>query len=151
MSADRLSHIGICVSELERSLRFYCDGLAFREVGRLEVEGAEASTLLEINDVELQAVYLERDGVRIELLAYEHGHSGEGSPAAMDRLGLTHLSFQVDDLGVTIDALKRAGGRVLEETRIENPALGARAIFCSDPDGTRVELVEAPQPRAARP
>ena len=146
MSGDRLSHIGICVSDIERSLRFYCGGLAFREVGRLQVQGAEASTLLEIDDVQLQAVYLERDGIRIELLGYGHGHSGSARPAAMDRVGLTHLSFQVEDLGTTLDAVKRAGGRVLEDTRIDNPALGARAIFCTDPDGTRVELVETRPP-----
>jgi glyoxylase I family protein len=37
------SHFGLCVSDLERSLRFYCDGLGFEraityeEIGRAHV------------------------------------------------------------------------------------------------------------------
>ena len=46
MAIQRLSHIGICVSDLERSRAFYCQGLGFQEAGELEVEGAPVDTLL---------------------------------------------------------------------------------------------------------
>lgn len=144
MALRRLTHIGICVSDLVRSRRFYCDALGFTEVGALSVSGDEASTLLEIDDVELEAVYLERDGVRIELLYYPTQTRGAlDTPVPMNQPGFTHLSFRVDDLGATIDALVKAGGRVLAHTRIENPQFRAGAVFVTDPDGTRIELVEA--------
>jgi len=69
-SIQRFSHVGICVSDLERSLAFYRDALGFREVGRLDVTGEAPETLLGLRDVDLEAVFLERDGVRIELLHY---------------------------------------------------------------------------------
>ena len=39
MNVQRLSHIGICVSELERSVAFYRDALGFEEISRLRVSG----------------------------------------------------------------------------------------------------------------
>jgi catechol 2,3-dioxygenase-like lactoylglutathione lyase family enzyme len=69
-SIQRFSHVGICVSDLDRSLAFHRDALGFREVGRLDVTGEAPETLLGLRDVALEAVFLERDGVRIELLHY---------------------------------------------------------------------------------
>ncbi|HVH18940.1 MAG TPA: VOC family protein [Myxococcota bacterium] len=140
----RFSHVGICVSELERSLAFYRDALGFREVGRLDVVGEAPETLLRLQDVDLEAVFLERDGVRIELLHYRWpAHRGNGEPRPMNALGLTHLSLRVDDLGAVVDSLESAGARVLRATRVRNDALASDAIFVTDPDGTRIELVSS--------
>jgi catechol 2,3-dioxygenase-like lactoylglutathione lyase family enzyme len=142
MAVGQLTHIGLCVSELDRAVRFYRDVIGFREVGRLEVTDARAGILLQMESVKLHAVYLERDGVRLELLYYAWpGHVGRPDPRPMNLLGLTHLSFQVDDLAAAIEKLRSAGARVLEDTRIGSPP----AIFVADPDGTRLELVQAPR------
>lgn len=139
----RVSHLGICVSDLERSLVFYRDALGFAFESELRVAGPPSETLLRLRDVRLRAVYLVRDGVRIELLHYETpGHRGDGSPRPMNQLGLTHLSLRVDDLDEALAALEARGVRVLRDTRIEHAQLRARAVFVTDPDGTLVELVE---------
>ena len=144
MAIRRVSHVGVCVAELERSLAFYRDGLGFRERRRLEVSGEETETLLGVGGVDLVAVFLERDGVQLELLHYRSpGHRGAGEPRPMNALGLTHLSLAVDDLDAVVATLERAGARVLRATRVHNPELGAYAIFVTDPDGTRIELVES--------
>jgi hypothetical protein len=36
------------------------------------------------------------------------------------------------------------GGRVMQETRVDNPRFSAGAVFVCDPDGVRIELVEQP-------
>ncbi len=59
-----MSHIGICVSDWERSLRFYRDVLGFQYAFELAVKGEPSDTLLALKDVALRAIYLERDGVR---------------------------------------------------------------------------------------
>ncbi len=152
MSILRLSHIGICVSDWERSFRFYRDILGFERLSELQLEGEPSSTLLQLSDVALRAIYLERDGTRIELLHYASpGHRGDGSPRPMNQLGLTHLSLRVDNLAATLDALNAAGVRVLAQTRIDIPAFEAAAVFIVDPDGTLIELVQAPGDPAARP
>jgi catechol 2,3-dioxygenase-like lactoylglutathione lyase family enzyme len=143
MGIRRFSHVGICVSDLERALAFYRDGLGFREVGRLDAAGDATETLLQLEDVDLCAAFLERDGVRLELLHYRWpAHRGSGEPRRMNALGLTHLSLRVDDLDAVAAKLEAAGARVLRGTRVRNDELASAAIFVTDPDGTRIELVE---------
>lgn len=141
----RLSHIGICVSDLERSVRFYRDALGFKQISELQIAGEPAATLLQLDDVDLHAVYLERDGMRIELLYYHKpGCSGDATPRPMNQLGLTHFSLRVDDLLELLTTLQAAGARVLEKSRIDIPVVNAAAVFVTDPDGTLIELVQAP-------
>lgn len=145
MSVQRLSHIGICVSELERSVHFYRDVLGFAELSRLQVEGPEAERLLNIAGGELQAVYLERDGTRLELLYYPvAGHEQNDTPRPMNRLGFTHLSLRVEDLDALLDPIVKAGGTPLVNSRVDNEAWGTKALFVTDPDGLRIELLQAP-------
>ena len=145
MARLRVSHIGICVSDWRRSLRFYHDVLGFRYLHELEVSGQPASRLLELEEVELRAVYLEREGVRIELLHYEQPAPVAGpTPRPMNQLGFTHLSLRVDDLDETLQELREAGVEVRADTRIEIPAVHTKAVFICDPDGASIELVEQP-------
>jgi lactoylglutathione lyase len=139
----RFSHLGICVSDLERALGFYRDALGFEVESELRVEGEPAQTLLRLRDVRLRAVYLVRDGLRIELLHYESpGLVGDAGPRPMNQRGLTHLSLRVDDLDTALARLEAHGARALRETRIDNAKLRAKAVFATDPDGTLIELVE---------
>ncbi|MFT4518391.1 MAG: glyoxylase I family protein [Halioglobus sp.] len=145
MTVQRLSHIGICVSDLERSVDFYQHVLGFEELSRLLVAGPEAAKLLAIENVELQAVYLERDGTRIELLHYPAaGHQGDAVPVPMNRLGFTHLSLRIDDLDSIKQAIEQAGGTTLADTLVEKEEWGTKALFVTDPDGLRIELLQAP-------
>jgi catechol 2,3-dioxygenase-like lactoylglutathione lyase family enzyme len=140
VTLGHVSHLGLCVAALGPALAFWRDGLGFRETGRLDVAGEAAARLLGLAAVALRAVYLERDGLRIELLEFrEPGHVGAATPRPVNQLGFSHLSLRVEDLDAALARLRAAGGRVLEETRIEQPA---RAVFVTDPDGARVELVE---------
>jgi catechol 2,3-dioxygenase-like lactoylglutathione lyase family enzyme len=145
MPIERLTHLGICVSDLERSLRFYRDVLGCREVGRLEMTGGAADTINGLRGVTVRAIYLERDGWRLELLAFpEPGWIGPQAPRPMNQLGLTHLSLRVADLDAVCAQLESAGGGLLAETRVGGPGSRTRAIMAHDPDGLRLELVQGP-------
>lgn len=147
MKGARLSHLGICVSDLEDSLGFYRDALCFEYLSELSASGSETETLLKLPGAALRAVYLRRDGFVIELLYYERpGSVGNGAPRPMNGLGLTHLSLRVSDLAETISTLEAQGVNVLRETRIHNRKHDAKAIFVTDPDGTLIELVESGAP-----
>ena len=148
---QRLTHVGICVSDLERSLRFYRDLLGFRFEHELEVEGEPSDTLLRLRGVKLHAVYLYRDGVRIELLRFASPAAPPPRARAMHEHGLTHISFRVADLDATLAALRAAGERILDETVIRLPEFEAAACFVTDPDGQLIELVQAPGDPAAPP
>jgi lactoylglutathione lyase len=64
----------------------------------------------------------------------------------MNRLGLTHLSFRVRDLDAVAQAVTSNGGVVHDATRTTF-GTGADAldfVYCSDPDGVRIELMRLP-------
>jgi catechol 2,3-dioxygenase-like lactoylglutathione lyase family enzyme len=134
------SHVGICVSDLGRSLRFYCDGLGFAPAEAHAIGNEFADTLEVPRDVVLTSQFIRREGLSIELLGYEspatHGRPSE----SRNQLGLTHLSFLVDDIDAVERRLVEAGGRVIERTRTTGE--GIQLLFLADPDGTRVELMQ---------
>ncbi len=139
-------HVGICVRDLARSIRFYRDGLGFEEAGRLEIEGEPTATMLGLSDLHLQAVYLERDGYRIELLHYPRpGTVGDATARPMNQPGLTHFAIRVHDLDQTIARLEHLDGVALKQTRVTNPDYGSELLYVTDPDGTRLELIQVEQ------
>jgi catechol 2,3-dioxygenase-like lactoylglutathione lyase family enzyme len=142
------SHVGICVSDLERSLRFYCEGLGFELVESYTV-GTEFGGLMEVKgDVVLQSRFITRDGMRLELLRFDApGSQGAASRRPMNQLGLTHLSVRVVDVDAIAAVIRELGGSVLDHTRtkIDNPD-GSKSdfVYCTDPDGVRIELMNLP-------
>lgn len=141
------SHVGICVSDLERSLRFYCDGLGFEPGDRYDLDSTELPGLeraLEVRtDTVLASQMIERDGVRIELLKF-HEPGVVGSPSSRrNQLGLTHLCFFVDNVDAAAERMLEFGAVVLDDTR-SNP--GTDIVFLMDPDGVRVELMRGAPP-----
>jgi lactoylglutathione lyase len=141
------SHVGVCVSDLERSMRFYCDGLGFQPAERYDMTSETVPGLDKLVEVDapvsLVSQFLRLGSVQIELLWYPD-RAPVGTPSATRaQLGLTHLSFVVDDIEEAAAALARHGGTVLEHTR---PGGGTQMLFLADPDGTRVELMGRGRP-----
>jgi lactoylglutathione lyase len=140
------SHLGICVSDLERSLRFYREGLGFELVASHQV-GEEFGRLMELDRVQLESRMVARDGVTIELLAFEHPPpGGERGRQPMNQLGLTHLSLRVDDVDAVASDIERWGGEVVRTTRTSLDVGSSRLdfVYCTDPDGVRIELMDLP-------
>ncbi len=139
------SHTGICVSDLERSTAFYRDVFGFRQHHGLHFEGEPAATLLRIEELVMDVVYLERDGTVIELLYFPNRvESRDTVPREINKIGLTHLSFNVDDIGQLLLDIEEAGGSVLRESLMGDLEGPSAAVFATDPDGTLIELVQAP-------
>ena len=65
MTIVAISHVGLCVSDLERSLRFYCDGLGFEPGARFEVGSDFGPTLEVAGDVAVTSQFVVRDGCSI--------------------------------------------------------------------------------------
>ncbi len=136
------SHVGLCVSDLERSLRFYCDGLGGTRAERFELDGRQIPGLAEALEVPAPAVIVSQmvthGRLKIELIAWT-SPCADGTPATRrNQLGLTHLSFYVRDVDATAARLVEHGGMLLPSTR---QAPGIDLVFLADPDGTRVELM----------
>ena len=148
MGLQGFSHVGVCCSDLDRSTRFYRDVLGFRELFTVEL-GPEVAPTMEI-DGRFRSRMLARDDLRLELLHWiDPVAQGEGGRRPMDRLGMTHLCFRVDDvdeLGAMAAAAEAAGGAVLPTTRSVHDGMGVgggpvKTMYLTDPDGVRVEVM----------
>jgi catechol 2,3-dioxygenase-like lactoylglutathione lyase family enzyme len=127
------------VRDLERSRRFYVDGLGFEEFARFEID----RQIAEVDPpCDFTSFFIQKDGLRIELLDYRSpGVFGEPSNRR-NHLGLTHLSFVVEDVDAAAIELESFGGTIIEGTRSgQHDADMVQIIFLADPDGTRVELM----------
>lgn len=137
-----VAHIAICVSDLDRSADFYINALGFsllREIGEL---GAPFDTLVELPGNTLQVKQLMCGEVRIELVTYSGGVTGNGLPRPMNQVGFTHMTLVVQDMAATLEAIVKYGGQIMEQTRVDS-AYGP-IVFCTDPDGTRIEIMQPP-------
>lgn len=135
------SHIGLCVSDLERSLVFYRDGLGFEEGPGFEIDYPISEMS---GDVRLTSQFLHSGDLRVELLHFDRPTAFGVPSASRNQLGLTHFSFSVDDIDAAAAHLVRHGGTIVEGTR-STPADRVHIIFLADPDGTRVELMRHPE------
>jgi len=145
MSVDYLSHIGLCVRDPDRSLRFYCEHLGFAPLTKLEVSDAGSKQLVGIPDLDLHSYFIERDGTRIELLHFvSPGCEEDTVPRPMNRRGLTHIALRVTDLPALLERLEGGGIEIMRETRVTHDALGSDVVYVLDPDGVRVELIQLP-------
>jgi catechol 2,3-dioxygenase-like lactoylglutathione lyase family enzyme len=141
----RFSHVGLCVSDLDRSTEFYCSAFGFeREVRwRMSSEDGAVDAALGTDNTVVHGQYLNLDGTLLELLWFEHPPSfGSRDPRSMNQFGLTHLAFRVEDVDAASERIAAAGGRVLAGTRTTTDLPHAKGVtlFCTDPDGTRLEL-----------
>jgi lactoylglutathione lyase len=62
----------------------------------------------------------------------------------VNQLGLTHLSFRVDDVAATAARVVELGGSIVESSRttIDLGGTALEFLYCTDPDGVRVELMD---------
>lgn len=121
-----LSHVGIRVHDLERSLRFYA------LLGFVKVAGPVGP--------EPVAILQHPCGLELNLIL--NAPDAAAPNALMDvphKLpGITHISLVCPDLGVAQERLERAGYPITEGP-IRFPT-GTRAIFVRDPDRNVVEF-----------
>ena len=147
MAIQGFSHVGVCVSDLEVSTRFYCDVLGFRELFTMEMGDEVAATMEQAPGLRFTSRMLARPDVRIELLQWhEPTATGDGQRRAMTGLGFTHLCIRVDDVDELSAKAVAAGGAVHRETRSVLPGVGDAGadvglMYLTDPDGTRIECM----------
>jgi catechol 2,3-dioxygenase-like lactoylglutathione lyase family enzyme len=133
------NHLGHCVTDLDRSRRFYEEVLGFTFQRDLVVPDGPAAQLLQVEPpVGMTAVYLERDGFVLELLHFDRPGNAPRRDRSFTEPGLTHLSFSVEDITASAARAAELGGEVLADTEIPG-----RAIMVRDPDGQLIELLPA--------
>lgn len=144
MRNARLLHYSHCVSDIERSRRFYTDVLGFEVVAEFDFDDAATAQVMDLPGCRFKGIFMKRDGMRIELIGFsqplpERAHRKR----AANEIGHSHLSFYVTDLDASLAELVAKGVEIERHTR----AVLAGGIECCvvrDPDGFPIELVQMP-------
>ena len=143
----RMDHTGLTVSDMERSIDFYCNVLGLKLVRRMNVAEEFLSQIVGFHEVNLDIALLKADEEEhiIELLQYI-SHPGETNPSETNRTGNGHVCFEVDDIWANYENLKSKG-----VTFVNPPAMisigrniGAQAVYFRDPDGITLEMRQVP-------
>jgi glyoxylase I family protein len=136
----QFDHVGLTVTDIDRSMDFYC-GVAGMLLDRrgFKTGGEWFDTLTGNSGAVIDAVRLGLDGFTLQLVQY---HEGGGDPveSGHHRIGNVHLCIRVKDVEAQRAAVL---ARRLEATPIVSVAGGpARSFYTSDPDGTPVEFIQ---------
>jgi catechol 2,3-dioxygenase-like lactoylglutathione lyase family enzyme len=147
MPVQLFTHVGICVADLDRSLRFYVEALGF---SRREPDGRVGTfidPLVELDGVELEFRFLVRDGMSVELLHFVSPDPvGPAGRRPMNQFGLTHFGLAITQLDDVVRAIVEYGGQTYPQTRVsyqvDDSSPRIDSVYCTDPDGVRLELME---------
>ena len=143
----RIDHTGLTVSDMERSIDFYCNVLGLKVVRRMDVSEDFLGQIVGFPGVRMAIALLKADEEEhiIELLQYI-SHPGEKNPSETNRTGNGHVCFEVDDIWGNYEKLKSKG-----VTFVNPPAkisigrnIGAQAVYFRDPDGITLEMRQLP-------
>jgi lactoylglutathione lyase len=141
-SGIRLANFGICVSDLDKSTAFY-EALGFEASDIHPIPAPLGHALEAGDDMKLEVRFVRRNGTVIELIHFLNPPpKGKAERRPMNQLGLTHFALRVDDVGRVADIVKKNGGTVIEKshTKLGPPGKGIEILFCTDPNGVRIEL-----------
>ena len=140
------SHVGLSVTDLERSRRFYEEVFGFEHDTTIDVEGEDTATLMRLPlPCRVRVMMLVKSGFTLELMQNLDPGMKPFRERALNEPGLTHLNMRVEDVAEVRRRVVQFGGTVLEETIL--PELtGARAAFSHgtyirDPDGQLIEVI----------
>jgi catechol 2,3-dioxygenase-like lactoylglutathione lyase family enzyme len=142
-----LRHVGITVRSLQRAISFYRDILGLKIKREMLEEGEYIDSLSRLKKIRVKTVKMSADdGSLIELLCYE-SHAGKSFARKICDKGYSHVAFTVENIDYEYGRLKKMGIK-FNCTPLVSPDKKAKVVFCRDPEGNLIELVEELKPQS---
>jgi catechol 2,3-dioxygenase-like lactoylglutathione lyase family enzyme len=148
MSASAMSHVAICVRNVDRSLAFYRDLLGFRVVSD-QVQDTTTGGLPHVyknRHAQRRVVHLSYGEGDVAPRIVMTGHPGDtpdGDPIKLDQVGISHVSFTVANVAELTQELLAKGAQTCGPADAFKDGSGhVSTVFFLDPDGMLVQLDE---------
>jgi catechol 2,3-dioxygenase-like lactoylglutathione lyase family enzyme len=130
LNLTRIQHLGIPVADLGRSEAFY-NRLGFTNVmsSTFQYEGGEGKVaMMKQGDIIIE-IYQMPDAALNEIRSRKDGH-------------IDHVAFDVEDIDMTFQLLKKEGFNIIEEAPVFLPFWlnGCKFFNITGPDGERLEF-----------
>lgn len=137
-----LNHVGLSVSNLERSLAFYRDVLGMEVVIQAPFEGGRYEIITGLTGAKGRAVLLQLKGTSLQVELFEFSHP-KPKPADPQRPvcdhGITHFCMSVKDIESEYQRLKAANVAFHCPPQV---SATSKVTYGRDPDGNVFELLE---------
>ena len=138
-------HAAFTVSNMERSVKLFCEVLGFRVVSD---DMAEAGLVQTLNGIpaSVRYVYLRGpDNYQVELLQYFGPPDKTRVTYRHCDTAASHLAIRVDNVPAAVEAAKRAGMTIYNQIMtIEDKEGLTQSAYMRDPDGLTIELLSRP-------
>jgi catechol 2,3-dioxygenase-like lactoylglutathione lyase family enzyme len=137
----RFDHLTIVVRDVARAKAFFAV-LGFKEAMSVVIAGEPFASYMGVAGIEAEHVTLVLEGVEprteIQLLKYRHPDPlPDPHIRELNKLGMNHICFAVDDIDAEVAKLKAHGFK----TRNEIMDFHARKlVFVDGPEGVTIEL-----------
>jgi catechol 2,3-dioxygenase-like lactoylglutathione lyase family enzyme len=142
MTIQRLDHVGVVVDDLAAATAFFVE-LGLEVQGRGTVEGAWVDRVVGLEGVKSDLVMMETpDGHgRLELIKFHAPPAAAGDRhAPANTPGISHVTFEVDDLDDAVERVRARGGELVGEVETYEDSI--RTCYVRGPEGIIVELAE---------
>ena len=139
-----IRHTGIVVDDLEISLSFYRDFLGL-EIFSKDVEiGDFIDNVVNLKNVKLEWIKLKSPNGNhlVELLKYHtHPQKAPDNNHISNDIGCSHIAFTVNNIEQCYSDLIELNMKPNNPPQV-SPNGKAKVLYCNDPEGVLVELVE---------
>jgi catechol 2,3-dioxygenase-like lactoylglutathione lyase family enzyme len=143
-----VDHIGLTVTDLERSIEFYTSVLECSIVMRQEKEGGYLAAIVGYPGARVLMTHLQPPGggPRIELFQYLVPKSAVRHLEPRN-VGNAHICFVVEDLAALYERLVEKGiGTISPPVEVDTGVnTGGSSLYLYDPDGITLELFQRPR------
>jgi catechol 2,3-dioxygenase-like lactoylglutathione lyase family enzyme len=139
-----MRHIGLTVSNLEESLKFYVEFLGFKVLRMADESGVCIDNFSSLKDIRVKTVkMIDSNNNMLELLHYDsHPEKPHNNRVRrITEIGCSHFALTITDLDSLYTKLINEGVEFNYPVQI-SPDGKVKVAFCRDPDGTLIEMVE---------
>ena len=145
---SEIAHVGVTVSDIERSIAFYRDAVGLELIGRMVMEGGSTDRLFVSDGCRAEVAYLRKgrsDCPPLELIQFT-SRDADAEPADLFRTSISEICFLTDDIWADYDRMRGLGVDFLSEPQeFDSTEYGlgrSIAVYFRDPDGIVMELIQ---------
>jgi lactoylglutathione lyase len=128
-------HTMVRISDLDASLKFYCDGLGLKEISRYDNEAGRFTLIFLATPADIEHANYTGGPIPEGLPCLELTHNWDPENYTGGR-NFGHVAYRVEDIYAVCSHLSEMG------VEINRPPRDGRMAFVRSPDGISVELLQ---------